>query len=80
MATNEGCEREDAAFAVVIRAKNEGDVLQGDNKNESPNDAGNDAKNILFRQRNLAVSNGEDGAHDIEGTGADIAKNDTEGT
>jgi hypothetical protein len=71
-------EREDAAFAGVIRAKNEDQILDADDEDESPDDKRKNSVDVLWC-RGKAILRLETLAESVKRTRPDVAVDDTEG-
>jgi hypothetical protein len=70
--------REHSAFAAVIRAKNENQVFDADDEDESPDDKRKNSVDI-FWCRGKAILRLEALAEGVERTRPDVAIDDTEG-
>ena len=73
----EAVEREDAAFALVLRADDQQRVLDGDNQRDRPDRQRDRAEHGARRRRDLG-GNGEDLVDGVERRGADVAIDDAE--
>ena len=72
-------QREDAAFALVVRAHDEDQVLDRNQQRERPEDQRQDAEDVLARGRD-AVRAVKTLTQRVQRTGADVAVDDAEGT
>src|SRR6185312_13456569 len=70
-------EREDAAFAVVVGAHDEADVLDADDERERPEDEREEAEDVGGARRH-AVLGADALLERVEGAGADVAEDDAE--
>ena len=77
-ARDERGERHDAAFAIVVGAHDQRDVLERDDDRDRPEHDRENAVDVLFGQRE-AVRPGEALAQRIQRTRADVAENDADG-
>ena len=78
-AAHPGRQGEDAAFAVVVGSQHEAYVFDGDDEDEHPDDAGDDAGDVLSVERDRPAVQHEDGAQHVQGAGADVAEDHSEG-
>ena len=76
-ALRERLERQDAAFALVVRLHQEQHVFSGDDDQERPNDERDDADHF-DRSKRGPLQLAERGLQRVEGTGADIAEHDAD--
>ena len=70
-------QREDAAFALVVGAHDDGDVLDRDDEQQRVDDQRQHAEDVLVRRRH-GVRAEEALAHRVERAGADVAVDDAE--
>jgi len=75
MFRDQGEEREDAAFALVIGLHDEGQILQGDHEHERPEDERENAVEIGLR-RGVASGGVKTFLQRIERTGSDVPEDD----
>jgi hypothetical protein len=69
--------RDQAAFAVVVGAQDQGHVLERDHHRQRPEHQAQDAQDVLGRERHAAVR--EDFLQRIERAGADVAIDNADG-
>ena len=76
-ARDQGHQRQDAAFAMVVGPHDEQAVFQRDREDERPDDEGQQPHGD--RERRLSADRGHDGLVGVEWTGSEIAEDDAEG-